>query len=297
MNIKTVSIGVVCMILTRYMIGYLIALILGTRIIVTYSAIGAGLYFCNIVAGVIGGCVVLVLTHKLKEGHLLFNNIMTMSLVVFLVYLFIILSSSDTSQYSGTLFVTALGGTYTFKMAIGPHIVGCAIPLVFIFFKKYETESTIIKSLKRKDVKYETPILNYPGNEFHKKVELVNDYANILSKSYKDKIIQEIIKVKDETSVIIVIVTVGSLVVTNIDDYSLEMYNTLGLDRNGVLVTIAVRDKKIRITTGHDIRKVITNDIADSVINDIIIPKFKINEFNKGIYQGVKKISEYILSY
>jgi len=52
--------------------------------------------------------------------------------------------------------------------------------------------------------------------------------------------------------------------------------------------------KKLRITTGYDMKQVITNDIAKLIIDNVIVPKFKESNYNEGIYQGVKKISEFI---
>lgn len=53
-------------------------------------------------------------------------------------------------------------------------------------------------------------------------------------------------------------------------------------------------DKKLRITTGYDMEKIITDDIAKNIIDNVIIPQFQEGNVNEGIYQGVKKISEYI---
>jgi len=83
----------------------------------------------------------------------------------------------------------------------------------------------------------------------------------------------------------------------SIDGYTLELYNTWQVSRYGIILLLSMNEHKIRITTGYDMEKVITDEIANSILNDVVIPKFQNNNYSDGIYQGVKKISEYILAY
>jgi len=143
----------------------------------------------------------------------------------------------------------------------------------------------------------EPDFLNYTGDEFPKPIGYVNDYADLIDKSYEDKILSEIKKVKEDTEAEIVIVIIESLEGKIIDNYTLELYNTWKVSRYGIILLVSIEGRGLRITTGYDMEKVITDDIAESIIDDVIIPKFRESNYNEGMYQGVKKISEYIRKY
>lgn len=140
----------------------------------------------------------------------------------------------------------------------------------------------------------EEAFLTYSGEEFPKPIGYVSDYENIIDQGYEDKIMAEVKKVKEETNADIVVVTIKSLEGKSIDDYTLELFNTWGINSYAVILLISMDERKLRITTGYDMEKVITNDIAKYIIDDVIVPKFKESNYNEGIYQGVKKISEFI---
>ena len=168
---------------------------------------------------------------------------------------------------------------------------------IFITFVIISCKSTDSEIQSPKSKIQEVTILTYSGNEFPKPTGYINDYTNTIDQNYEDKISSEITKVKEETDAEIVVIAVDSLEGKSIDDYTLELFNTWQVNRYGIILLLSMKEQKIRITTGYDMENVITDDIANSIINDVIIPKFQESNFNEGIYQGVKKISDYILAY
>ncbi len=143
----------------------------------------------------------------------------------------------------------------------------------------------------------EPDFLTYVGDEFPKPIGYVNDYTDLIDKSYEDKILSKIKEVKEKTDAEIVFITVASIDGKSIEDYTLELYNTWEVSRYGIILLISIEGRGIRITTGYDMEKVITDDIAESIIDDVIMPKFKQGDFDEGIYKGIEKISGYILTY
>lgn len=139
--------------------------------------------------------------------------------------------------------------------------------------------------------------MTYSGEEYPKPTGYINDYLDMVDTSYEDKILSEIKKVKEETNAEILVVTIESLEGKSIDDYTLELYNTWHVSRYGIILLLSLEGKGLRITTGYDMEKVITNDIAKSIIDDVIMPELRKGNIEEGMYQGVKKISEYILTY
>jgi uncharacterized protein len=170
------------------------------------------------------------------------------------------------------------------------------IILISISCKNNKSEINKPEIISSSETKEET-FLTYSGDEFPKPIGYVNDYANIVDKSYEEKISSEINKVKDKTDADVVVITIDSLEGKSVEDYTSELFNTWEVSRYGVILLISFNDKKLRISTGYDMEKAITNDNAKSIIDDVIVPKFRESNYNEGIYQGVKKISEYILAY
>jgi len=168
--------------------------------------------------------------------------------------------------------------------------------LLLISCRSDESESTKTETVSVNEIE-EPSFLTYIGDEFPKPFGYVNDYADLIDKNYEDSIFTEIKKVKEETDAEIVVITVESLDGRSIEDYTLGLYNAWHVSRYGIILLVSVDGRGLRITTGYDMENVITDDMAENILNEVIIPKLQEGDFNEGIYQGVKKISEYILSY
>ena len=65
---------------------------------------------------------------------------------------------------------------------------------------------------------------------------------------------------------------------------------------NGILFLIAVKERWCRIEVGLGLEDTITNNTAQKIIDEIVIPRFKEKEYGLGSYEWVKKISEIIIS-
>src|SRR3989304_2047040 len=153
MSIKAISLGALSMIGASFVIGLIIGItagIGGTNITWFLIQHPSTIYVINIISGFIGGLV----TFKLSKERV-FANLIAMSSIVFLISLLI-------------NYIQAHSQGVSVKSAFGPLIIGCLAPFIFLFFKKHETESTVLKSPKIKEVEYKPTILNYSRNEFHK---------------------------------------------------------------------------------------------------------------------------------
>lgn len=61
---------------------------------------------------------------------------------------------------------------------------------------------------------------------------------------------------------------------------------------NGVLMVIAKDDRRVRIHTGAGMDGRVTDAIAQRVIDEHMLPKFRAGEFGRGIEDGAKALSE-----
>lgn len=122
----------------------------------------------------------------------------------------------------------------------------------------------------------------------------VNDYANILD-SRATQIDQWLTAFEDKTTVQVVILTIPSLPEDyTIEEYSLKVAETWQLGQkgkdNGVLITVALNDHKMRIEVGYGLEGVLTDAQAKLIILRKMTPKFKENDYTGGLLDAVNDI-------
>ncbi len=138
-------------------------------------------------------------------------------------------------------------------------------------------------------------ILLTPALALDKLTGFVNDEAGVISADYKQMLNDELYNLKLNTSVEMAVATVKSLNGTPIEEYSLNLaHNTLGEKGkdNGILVFLAVDDREYRIEVGYGLEGIIPDVIASRIGRNIMAPSFKQGDYGKGLYDGVRAISE-----
>lgn len=133
------------------------------------------------------------------------------------------------------------------------------------------------------------------GHSFPDPVGYVSDFENLYS-IQEQKIISELITAfEDKTSNQIAIATIPDLGnYDNIDDLSFDLANFWGVGQrdkdNGVLLVISSAKRKVSIKTGYGVEKLLTDQEAKSIIDNVILPEFKKGEFYKGTQAGLLNI-------
>lgn len=131
-------------------------------------------------------------------------------------------------------------------------------------------------------------------------VGYVNDFAQILSPSYRQSLEQELNDFKNETTAEIAVVTIESLEGGSIEDYAVRLFEDWKIGKkekdNGLLILIAKEDRKIRIEVGYGLEPVITDGRAGRIIREKMQPAFREDNYDQGVDLAVKQIEEYIRS-
>jgi len=134
---------------------------------------------------------------------------------------------------------------------------------------------------------------NYPNYSAY-----VNDYAGVMQAGIKTQTEDLIVKVEKETSSEIAVAIVSSLEGVSVEEYAVTLFEKWGVGKkkedNGVLLLIAIEDKKLRIEVGYGLEGTITDLEAANIIDNVIVPKFKQNDYSTGIYDGVVAIANKI---
>ncbi|HEX6120794.1 MAG TPA: TPM domain-containing protein [Dongiaceae bacterium] len=122
----------------------------------------------------------------------------------------------------------------------------------------------------------------------------VVDQANILSGSEETRLDARLGDFENKSSIQLVVVTLPSLQGRPIEDWGLALGRTWGIGQkgkdNGALLVVAPNDRELRIEVGYGLEGTLPDAIADSIIRNVIIPRFKAGDMAGGISDGVDAI-------
>ncbi len=120
-----------------------------------------------------------------------------------------------------------------------------------------------------------------------KSTALVNDYTNTLSAEQQSALSQKLLAYNDSTSTQVCIVIVNSIDGDEISHYANTLAESWGIgqkDRdNGILLLVALADRKVTIQTGYGMEGVLPDAICKRIIEKEIKPAFKQGDYYTGI--------------
>lgn len=127
--------------------------------------------------------------------------------------------------------------------------------------------------------------------------KLVNDYTNTLSSSQLQQLENKLIAFDDSTSTQIAIAIVKSIRDYDINEYTLELGRRWGVGNsdknNGIMIVVALGDRKISIQTGYGLEGVLPDVYAKRIIETEIKPHFKNGNYYAGLEAGTDAIIRY----
>lgn len=127
--------------------------------------------------------------------------------------------------------------------------------------------------------------------------KLVNDYTGTLSSSQIQQLEKKLVAFDDSTSTQIVVAVVKSVGDYDINEYALELGRKWGVGsagkNNGIMVLVALGDRKISIQTGYGLEGVLPDIYAKRIIENDIKPYFKSGDYYAGLESGTDAIIKY----
>jgi uncharacterized protein len=123
---------------------------------------------------------------------------------------------------------------------------------------------------------------------------LVHDYTGTLTIHQAEALNQKLIAYDDSTSSQIAVVIIQSLEGYDIAEYALALGRSWGIGgkefSNGVLVLIAMDERKSRIEVGYGLEGAITDITARSILDNSIAPNFKQGNYYRGLDEATDNI-------
>ncbi len=124
--------------------------------------------------------------------------------------------------------------------------------------------------------------------------DYVNDFAGLLNYSDKVTIAKFAAELEGKTTAQIAIVTIKTTKPETIQGFSVRLFDQWKIGQkgedNGVLLLMAVDDRKAWITTGYGVEGAIPDLIANKIVRDVMIPYFKHEQYSEGITKGAVAI-------
>lgn len=120
------------------------------------------------------------------------------------------------------------------------------------------------------------------------------DDADVISENNESTISLLCQQEYDSTSNQVVVYIFNSLEGSTIEQYANEVFNKWEIgskeNNNGILLIVAINDRKMRIEVGYGLEPYLTDLEASDIIENEIKPSFKQGDYNTGVLNGVQNI-------
>jgi uncharacterized protein len=118
----------------------------------------------------------------------------------------------------------------------------------------------------------------------------VNDFAGVMQSGTRQQLENILSEFKTKTGVEIVVAAVADMGGLDESTYAVELFKEWGigsLERNdGLLVLVAVKERRLRIEVGYGLEHVITDGTAGQIRDQYMTPHLRNNDWDSGIAQG-----------
>ena len=123
---------------------------------------------------------------------------------------------------------------------------------------------------------------------------LVNDLTNTLTAAQEQALENKLVAFNDSTSTQIAVVIIPSLGDNEIAAFNVRLFRAWGVGtkkhNNGIVLLIVKDDRKLNITTGYGLEGALPDITCKGIIDDIIVPQFKGDDYYRGIDDGTTAI-------
>jgi uncharacterized protein len=125
----------------------------------------------------------------------------------------------------------------------------------------------------------------------------VNDFARVIDAASEAELDKRIRALQQTTGDVLVVATVPTFQpYADIREYAVKMFENggRGIGRqgkdNGLLIVIAVNDRKVDIEVGYDLEQFVTDGYAGETIRSVILPEFRQGRYGPGVLAGATRL-------
>ena len=122
----------------------------------------------------------------------------------------------------------------------------------------------------------------------------VSDFARVIDPSSLQRLERLCQELETKTGTQLAVVTIESLKGEPIEDFAVKLFEQWGIGKkdkaNGLLLLIAVQDRKSKIEVGYGLEPVITDGISGEILRSLR-PYFRANQYGDGLYVGASALA------
>jgi uncharacterized protein len=125
----------------------------------------------------------------------------------------------------------------------------------------------------------------------------VNDFAGVLDDASKRELDRRIQALHRASGDVVVVATVPTFQpYADVKEYAVKMFENQGRGigargkDNGLLIVVAVEDRKVGIEVGYGLEGFVTDGFAGQTIREAILPAFRQGQYGTGLISGTTRI-------
>jgi len=118
----------------------------------------------------------------------------------------------------------------------------------------------------------------------------INDYAGVLSPEAKREMSLAASWLEEKSGAQIAVAILPQIYPYDIETYAVKLFEQWGVGQkgkdNGVLILVALRERRVRIEVGYGLEGAIPDVLAKEIIEQNILPYFRQGDFSQGLLAG-----------
>jgi uncharacterized protein len=127
----------------------------------------------------------------------------------------------------------------------------------------------------------------------------VNDFAHVIDAASTAAMDRQIRSLEGATHDAVVVVTVDTFApYGSIEEYAVRLFEKAKIGQkdkdNGLLILLAVRDRRVKIEVGYDLEEFVTAGFAGDTIRQAMLPAFRDQRYGPGLLAGTTRVIQRI---
>jgi uncharacterized protein len=126
----------------------------------------------------------------------------------------------------------------------------------------------------------------------------VTDLANVISSDVKTQLNALLLELEQKTTSQVLVLTVQSLDGQSIEEFAFNTKEKWKLGQkgkdNGVLIAVAVKDRKYRLEVGYGLEGVLPDSLVGTIGREYLVPYFRKGDYSTGIANATAAIIQTI---
>jgi len=124
----------------------------------------------------------------------------------------------------------------------------------------------------------------------------VNDFTGMLSAGAAARMEALSAEILQKTGTAVVVGVFKTLDGSDPDQFANELYAAWGIGKKGedkgVLVMLAVQERRVRIETGYGVEGVLPDGLVGSILDRYVVPQLRQNRFDEGLFNAVAAVGQ-----